>query len=128
MLDYLGENCLLIINEPARIREQARVFLKQINETIANFLEQGRILPSVAKMYWDWPDLWEKTSPFVKIHLSTLDKRVPDMLSASPQRMSLKNPEHFQGNLTNFVNKKRDCAKTITEFFWWFLPKNGVCD
>lgn len=105
LLDYLGENCLLIINEPARIREQARVFLKQINETIANFLEQGRILPSVAKMYWDWPDLWEKTSPFVKIHLSTLDKRVPDMLSASPQRMSLKNPEHFQGNLTNFVNK-----------------------
>lgn len=103
--DYLSEDCLIVLNEPARIKEQARIYLEQNGESIANLLEQGRVLPSMGKMYWDWSDLWEKMTPFVKINLSVLDKRIPDMANVQPHRLPLRNPEHFQANMDAFLNK-----------------------
>ena len=106
LLDYLPANSLVLVNEPARVKEYAKLYLQDVSETIFGLLAKGRILPNIADMYVDWVDLWSGIQKFSSaIYFSTLGKKIPGIEDAKLQQMPIKSPEHFHANLESFVKK-----------------------
>ena len=86
LIDYLPAGSLVIANEPARIREQAKEYAQEIGETIAGLLFAGKTLPSISKNYIDWNDLWDQFRDHTPtIFMSMLDKRISEMEHTSVQ-------------------------------------------
>lgn len=105
LFDYLPADARVVINEPVRIKDQLRAYLQEINETIADLLEKGRVLPSIQQKFLTWNDLWEKAAKYSPMYFTVLDKRIPEMEHAVVKQISAKTPEHFQGNLSGFLKK-----------------------
>lgn len=106
LLDYLPPNSVMVVNEPARVKEYAKLYLQDVGETVFGLLAKGRILPNIADMYVEWVNLWSNIKKFGSvIYLSTLDKKITGMENVKTQQMPVKSPEHFHANLESLVKK-----------------------
>lgn len=113
LLDYLPKNSVVVVSDPVRIKEQAQLYLQDISETISGLLTNGRILPKMNKMFFDWYELWQKIKGCTPIvYLSVLDKRISEMGSPVVHQTAIRSPEHFQGNLQAFVKKLKQWRKS----------------
>ena len=54
ILDYMPEDTLLVVEEPARIKEKCRVFQEEIGTSIQGRLEKGYLLPRQCDMFPDF--------------------------------------------------------------------------
>ncbi len=106
LLDYLPENSYILVNEPARVEEYAKLHLQDVSETLFGLLDKGRVLPKVADFYADWTKLWKKISNFNSlVFLSTLDKKISGMEKLQIQEISVKLPQHFHAQLDTLVDQ-----------------------
>src|SRR5690606_18024398 len=56
LLDYAGPDATVIVDEPARTREQLQLMMTEFAETHADLLERGRVLPEQQALFADWDD------------------------------------------------------------------------
>ncbi len=104
-LQYISKDCLVVLDEPARIKDMCRSHLEDISETIADLLEKGRVLPRLEKKFIGWNEIWKSIEQHPAIYLSGLDKRIQEMENVLVHKVSARAPEHFQGNMTAFLKK-----------------------
>lgn len=53
-MEYLPGDTLLVLDEPVRLKEAAVGASMEIGEHFSQLLRKGRILSSLADLYWDW--------------------------------------------------------------------------
>lgn len=112
LLDYLPSESLIIVSEPARIKEHHKIYLQEIGETISGLLANGRVLPKMVEIFVEWTELWKQIhSHDYSLYLSVLDKRIPEMGTPAVHLMSTKSPEHYQADLEGFVKKIQQSRK-----------------
>ena len=105
LLEYLPGDTLLVLDEPVRLKEAAVGASMEIGEHFSQLLRKGRILSSLADLYWDWNSLWAKFQTYRPVHLSTLGKRVSGMETLSSTPLSLRMPEHFGGKIERMLRR-----------------------
>ncbi|MCL4514222.1 MAG: transcription-repair coupling factor [Firmicutes bacterium] len=102
--DYL-EGGLVILDEPARIQEQARQTEEELGEMQAGLLERGRVLPGTGLLYGEWQSLFNSFRRHRIIYLSLLSRRFH---GADPQQIimaSSRTPEMFHGKVEELAGE-----------------------
>ena len=113
LLDYLPQNALVIVDEPTRVKDSARSVYLELNETLAQLLEKGRVLPEIKKLYVEWDHLWWQMQQFSIVYLSVLAKRIQGMEKIESSSIGLRMPEHFGGHLDRVVHKVKQYRKDL---------------
>lgn len=71
--DYFGEDALIILDEPSRLKEKAETTAEEFRESMSGRLEKGYILPSQAEAIYAYPVLFAGLAKKRLLLLSTLD-------------------------------------------------------
>ena len=87
LLDYFNEKPILLLDDPIRFKEVADTILKERNETYADLLTKGKILPSHFHSYLDWRQLMAPLERCQGIYCSFLPRH--------PQYLSPQNVVNF---------------------------------
>ncbi len=82
-IDYFDRNhCLVVLDEPLRIAEKARVCETEFRESMIHRLEKGNVLPSQTEVLYTYGELCAKIGARHGIALSTLDCRLNQLSEA----------------------------------------------
>ncbi len=112
LLDYLPQEGLIIIGEPARVKEHQNLFLQNMGETVASLLEKGRVLPKISDLALEWTNLEAKIKEHNRVvFLSALEKRVPEITNLPAREMGINLPIHFHSDLEKFARKIQEYRK-----------------
>lgn len=103
LLDYVDEDELILVDEPARVREQVTAHQADFAERHALGLEKGRVLPDEMKLLASWSDLYARLKDGHALHLSGLAKRVAGMEPTAVVSAEAKAPESFFGQFDRLV-------------------------
>ncbi len=57
ILDYMTEDTLVILQEPARIREKVRVYQEELSSGLQGRVEKGYLLPGQWKLFPEWAEI-----------------------------------------------------------------------
>ncbi len=107
LLDYAGPDATVIVDEPARTREQLQLMMTEFAETHADLLERGRVLPEQQALFADWDDLAAAVRRRPALFVSGLPQRVPGMEGLPETAVKSRPPETFHGRLEQFVSAVR---------------------
>lgn len=103
LLDYVDPSVVIMVDEPARVREQVMAHQADYAERHAILLEKGRILPEQAKLFAGWNDLYARLKEGQALHLSGLAKRVAGMEPTLVIAVDAKMPDSFFGRFDRLV-------------------------
>lgn len=104
LLEYVDESVAILVDEPARVREQLSAHQADFAERHAMLLEKGRVLPDEAKLFASWNDLYARMKSGHAFHLSGLAKRVSGMEPTAVVAVEAKNPDSFFGKFDRLVD------------------------
>jgi len=112
LIDYLPSDSLIIVSEPLRVKEQQKLFLQDVGETITGLLAKGRILPRMAEMFADWDELWPKVyKRRHSVYLSVLDNRLPDIDTVGTYQIEMRAAPHFHTDLDGMIKQLQQYRK-----------------
>ena len=63
-LDYLPENALIVLDQPARCAERARDYMKQLTEDLRELQKKGQVAVSAEGFYTSWDALLKRLGDF----------------------------------------------------------------
>ena len=78
ILDYLPEETILFFDDPNPMAIQIENLQTEYAESIANRLENGRMLPQQADIMLPWDKVLNKTNPFHRVLFSSLTGKLTD--------------------------------------------------
>lgn len=78
LIDFLNKDCLVFIDEPARISTHSENVHYEFQESIKNRILKGYSLPSASNMVYSYADIIHKLNKFQKVLLMSLTKTVKD--------------------------------------------------
>lgn len=107
LIDYVGEDGLVIVDEPARSREQLQLLNSEFAEAQPDLLERGRALPQQADLFIDWDDLVEEVRRRNALFLAGLPQAAPGLEHVPEVSVRSRPPETFHGKLERFVSAVR---------------------
>ena len=96
IIDYFTD-ALVVIDEPARVRDQLQSMLEDFGQMVANLLEKGRVLPLVTDNYCDWPEVLRQCKEHPIVYVSTLSTRAQGMQPSQTINSSSRGAETFHG-------------------------------
>ena len=106
LLDYVGDGPV-VVDEPARTREQLHLFHTDYANNHAGLLERGRVLPQAGALFIDWEDLLRAVRRRPAVFTCGLKQHVPG-LEGVPELEAFSRPAPtFQGKLEPFVETVR---------------------
>lgn len=94
--DYFPES-LIVIDEPARVREQLQAAQQDFGELVSNLLERGRVLPVVKENYAGWAEVLESCKKHQVVYISALATRAQGMTPRQIINSSSRPAEAFHG-------------------------------
>ena len=77
LVEYLGDDALIFMDDPARLRQAAADFGKQTGETVASLIGSGRLLAGQARLYTDFEGLMGSLGARRTVFLSLLLRKPP---------------------------------------------------
>ena len=72
ILDYLPDNTILVVEEPARIRERVRTLQEELRNSLKDRMRKGYLVASQADMFPDFSEIEPKMSGFSRAYLCSL--------------------------------------------------------
>ncbi|MCL5046582.1 MAG: transcription-repair coupling factor [Actinobacteria bacterium] len=105
LLDYFPRDCLLVLDEPARLKEAAEEIDLHNRQRQVSWLEHGGLLPSQAKLYLSYPDLAYAIRKRRSIEFSLLLKKVPGSDPVNIVSVSTKPMQVFHGQWAMFLDE-----------------------
>lgn len=118
LLDYLPQNALVFIEEPARQKEYVENRLREEAENHVNLLEQGLALPTQIKNFITSEELNKQLTKFTKIGFSLLPKE-ENLKPRNIANFSVKSMHLFKGKtdlLIEEVKSLRENGFTVVIF------------
>ena len=71
IIDYLPENCLVIIDEASRVKEEIEYINKQAEELRIQKIESGELPVNFPRPYFDWKDIEAKIKNLSNLNISS---------------------------------------------------------
>ncbi|HEY8496257.1 MAG TPA: transcription-repair coupling factor, partial [Limnochordales bacterium] len=106
LLDYVGDGPV-VVDEPARTREQLNLFHTDYANSHAGLLERGRVLPEAGGLFIDWDDLLRAVRRRPAVFTCGLKQYVPGLDGVPELEVSSRPAPTFQGKLEPFVETVR---------------------
>ncbi len=72
ILDYLPDQTILVVEEPARIRERVRVLQEELQNSLKDRMRKGYLVASQTNMFPDFSEIEPKMSRFSRAYLCSL--------------------------------------------------------
>ncbi len=110
-LDYLGEDTLIIMDDPVRIKDRAKVIETEFSECMESRLEGGYILPSQADVMWNYDTAFKHTSSYSRLFFSILDQKIKGITGSDIFRFSMRNINTYNKNIELLTADLRDYVK-----------------
>ncbi|MFO7265526.1 MAG: transcription-repair coupling factor [Bacillota bacterium] len=107
IVDYLGDEGLVIVDEPARTREQLQLTTREFAETQPDLLERGRALPEQAAIFADWEELAAAFRRRPAAFLAVLPQKVAGLEGVPEIAVKSRPAEMFHGKLDAFISYVR---------------------
>ncbi|HET7558712.1 MAG TPA: transcription-repair coupling factor, partial [Limnochordia bacterium] len=104
LFSYVSQG-VVVLDEPARVREHLHAFMNEFGERQAMLLERGRSLPDEAKIYCDWPDFLAEAKAHPVLYLSALNQRAQGMEPEHVVHAKTRQPESFHGQLERLLDE-----------------------
>jgi len=116
LVDYLAPEPLVVLDEHARIREGLCGALSFVRERFAEALEEGSVLPSQTRSWWEENDVWDRLSSCQAIHFSLLLRRIPGSTPDRVISVSAQPAPAYRGQWSVLVEELRDrlCSDWLT--------------
>ena len=116
-LDYLGENTIIIVNEPLRVKERADGFLKMLAEDCVALLESGELESGLVRFSEDWEGLLYRINDYPVIMTDSFagtayPLRIRTSLSISSKRL----PSYggsFETAISDIAHYKESKFRTV---------------
>src|SRR5690606_22723270 len=105
------ESTVILVDEPARVREQLLAAHTDFGERHAAQLEKGRVLPDEQKCFATWNDLYARLKRGHALYLSGLAKRVAGMEPTAVINVDAKMPDSFYGRLDRLIEGVKQWKK-----------------
>lgn len=116
LLDYAPE-ALVVVDEPARSKEQLDLHLEEFHSAVAGALERGRTLPGALDMMADWDALVGQMRTASVLLLAGLEKGAPGFGTVAETEVASKLPETFHSKMDRFVaavqRARRDGTRVV---------------
>ncbi|HEY8418066.1 MAG TPA: transcription-repair coupling factor [Limnochordales bacterium] len=107
LVEYVGDGPV-VLDEPARTREQLNLFHNDFAHTHAGLLERGRVLPESAGLFADWDDLLLVVRRHPALFTCGLKQHVPGLEGIPELQVASRPAPTFQGKLEPFVEAVRE--------------------
>ena len=101
ILDYMPEDTILALEEPARIREKARVFEDEISQTLQSRLEKGYLLPRQCDLFPTFSEIAVSMTRMSGLYMCGL-------LAANQQMFPVKDIVSVDSRSMNLVASERE--------------------
>src|SRR5690606_34680825 len=107
LVEYVGDGAV-VLDEPARTREQLNLFHTDFAHSHAGLLERGRVLPDSAGLFADWDDLLHLARRRPALFTCGLKQHVPGLEGVPELEVQSRPAPTFQGKLEPFVEAVRE--------------------
>lgn len=98
-LDYFGDNSLIFIHEPIRIREKAEISLNDFNERFKQFFQRGEALPSQYNILQSYENILEDFERNKNILINSLPKKIDDFHVRTNISFIVKDMHSYHGKM-----------------------------
>ena len=110
ILQYMPENTLLILEEPARIREKVRTFQEEIAQSIQGRLEKGYLLPGQCELFPDFVEVTRVMQQYAGVYMCGL-------LAANQQMFPVKEIVRMQSRSVNvLMNEQQELIRDLRDY------------
>ncbi len=118
LLSYLPDKTLIVLEEPARIREKARIFSTESAQNLQTRLEKGYILARQCRIFPEFAEIAERLQQFAGLYLCGLLAAnqqvlpVQEILSVSSRSINVlpSEREEFFRNLKRYTGEGYSCV------------------
>ena len=97
-IDYFPKDTCLVLDEPARLEEKARVVKKEFLESMSHRLEKGTLLPGQAEVLWEDREVFGKIGERTWVQLSALDSKTEYLTPACRCHLTVKTGVSYQNH------------------------------
>lgn len=105
ILDYFGRPPLVMVDEPARIREATSELQLRDEERQVGILEKGGLLPGQLSLYLNYLDLFSRLRRHNTIYFSLLLKKIPGSEPQNAVSVVAKPMQEFHGQWPLFLEE-----------------------
>ncbi len=98
-LDYFDPGLsMVILDEPARLREKGEAIESEFRESMSHRLEKGYLLPGQTKLLYTTAELLARSQRENTLYLTGLEQRLPGMTVRNKHRLEVKNVNSYQNS------------------------------
>ncbi len=98
-LDYFeGKPSMVILDEPARLREKAEAVELEFRESMSHRLEKGYLLPGQTELLYTATELLAKAQRDNTMYLTGLEQKLPGLAVQAKYRFDVKNVNSYQNS------------------------------
>lgn len=105
LLDYMGLQTLIVMDEPRRIREKAEGHLEEFHDNFKTLLERGEVLPTQGKRLFLYDELVKRLKRHQVASLSLIPKYNPDFQPKETISFTSRGVQSFQGKIDFLVEE-----------------------
>ncbi len=98
-LNYFKEdNCMIILDEPARLREKGEAVEMEFRESMSHRLEKGYLLPGQTDLLYTVKELLAQAQRGNTLYLTGLEQKLPGLMVNGQYRLNVKNVNSYQNS------------------------------
>ncbi len=98
-LDYFQESTgMIILDEPARLREKGEAVEAEFRESMSHRLEKGYLLPGQTELLYTVKELMAKAQRSNTLYLTGLEQKLPGMTVKNQYQIRVKNVNSYQSS------------------------------
>ena len=98
-LNYFKEdNCMIILDEPARLREKGEAVEMEFRESMSHRLEKGYLLPGQTNLLYTVKELLAQAQRGNTLYLTGLEQKLPGLMVNGQYRLNVKNVNSYQNS------------------------------
>lgn len=107
-LDYFGDDALIFMHEPIRIREKAENYIGDFNERFKQFLESGEVLPNQYNIIRSYEDILKKLKAKKSILINNIPKNIKDFSIKNTISFVVKEMHSYHGKIDMLTKDIKD--------------------
>ncbi len=108
ILDYLWDECLLILDEHQRLKEYVRNAFEEMGERHMTLLERGEILPSQFEAYMEAEELLEDVEKRQRVYTFLLSENIKGVLGKHILPIESSKAQSFYGKMDLVIDKIKE--------------------
>lgn len=109
LLDYIGKDTIVFLDEPTRISSKAQAVEFENNEIIKQFIEKNKLVPNYLKSMLNYSDIQEALQNKNLINLNRIDTNMH--AKRNGYSFNCREVNFFRGSMDIFIQEVEECRE-----------------